>query len=43
MTDDLENFLNSLKLNNLLKLFKSNKIAMRDLLNCSDHDLKDVI
>lgn len=41
-TDDLESFLNALKLSNLIKLFKVKNVSMQKLVNYGEDDLKNV-
>ena len=43
IVEDLESFLNTLKLSNLIVLFKMNNVSIKDLLNYTDEDMKKVI
>jgi hypothetical protein len=42
MEEDLELFLNAIKLPNLLGLFRIHKVSMKDLLNYNDKELNKV-
>ena len=42
-SNDLEIFLNALKLNDLIEIFRSNKTTICDLLNMHENDLLEVL